>query len=329
MALPKIARTILQYIFFFGLAIFLLWFAGKDLKFDELIANIKQANTRPLLSILVVGFLSHIFRALRWKLLIDSMGYKVKSINTFFAVMIGYIINLATPRMGEVARCGILAKYDGVPADKVAGTMVIERIFDLVCLIILIVSTYFLQYNIVNEYFATLLIKLKNAIPSSTLFIILSIVGLLLFAGIFYYKKMKHTESKIITILKNIIEGILSIRKLQQKGLFIFYTIALWASYLLMMYFGFGSLDALKHLDIGAALSLLSFGSIGIIATPGGTGAYQLIIKEILSKLYNIDPTSSLTFGYLSWGVQNIIILLGGVIALICLPIINKKNEPK
>jgi uncharacterized protein (TIRG00374 family) len=326
MAEAKVVKNVLQYIFFFGLAVFLLWLAGRGMPLKTLMLEIQKANSSPLLGIVFFGIASHFFRALRWKLLIQSMNYTIKTSTTIMAVMVGYLINLATPRMGEVARCGIIAKYEGVPADKVAGTMVVERIIDFICLLSLIFSTYIVEYERVNVYFIEKISAIKTNTNPVVFTSIICVLLAIIIGSIIYVRKMKNADNKASHILKNIGEGIMSVGKLKKKTLFILYTFLIWISYLMMVYIGFGALDELKNLDIKAALSLLSFGSIGIIATPGGTGAYHFIIKEILSKLYNITPTIALTFGYLSWGVQNAILLIGGVISLIALPILNKKN---
>src|SRR4026207_598969 len=154
----KHLRTILQYCFFLGLGIFLAWWSIKDLT-DENKSQIREAlkTAKYWLIIPVFGILllSHFIRALRWRLLIQSLGYNPSKSNTFFAVLIGYLTNQAVPRLGEVVKCTMLAKYEKIPADKLIGTIILERLIDAITLLVIFAITLAIQPNIYKDLIDT------------------------------------------------------------------------------------------------------------------------------------------------------------------------------
>lgn len=322
--MKKILLTILQYIIFFGLGALLIWWQYSKLTPNdksEIFSAFGEVEHRLwlLIPVFIVGFLSHFFRALRWKLLLEPVNLKPSTVNITFAVLIGYLVNLLVPRMGEVARCSVLAKYEREPVDKIVGTIVAERSFDLVCLILITMLTFLLQVETAGEYVHEQMARL--AIRGSTVVLVLAGLAAFLVLGIFFYRKNK--DSRMGKFISGILAGILSIKYMRRKGLFLLYTALIWASYLSLVYIGFKAIEATEDLGWPAALSALVFGSLGMIATPGGIGAYPPAVQLVLVKLYHIKGSYALAYGWVSWMAQTAIVLILGLLSLLLLPVYN------
>jgi uncharacterized protein (TIRG00374 family) len=278
--------------------------------------------------------MSHLSRAVRWKILIEPLGFKPTLLNTFFAVMVGYWANLAVPRLGEVLKCTILGRYEKVPADKLVGTIVAERAFDVASLIVVLTLTIILQYDIIGSYAGTQLGKIfqnsSGNVSFVKIFITIGIIGAI--AGIIYFvlKKLAHISviQKTKLLLTGIWQGLTSVRFIKNKGWFFFHTVLIWVLYLLSTYMGFFAMRDMGQYGIQVALSALSFGSIGmIVPSPGGIGSYQYAVQQVL-LLYGISEEKGLSLGMLIWFAQTGILIIFGTISFILLPVFNKsKNE--
>jgi uncharacterized protein (TIRG00374 family) len=326
----KKAFVLLQYAIFFGLGFALVYYQYTQLSpqdISELKTSLSQVSERTwiLYPIILIGFLSHFFRALRWRLMLEPLKLKPSVFNITAAVFIGYLTNLLLPRMGEVAKCTILAKYENEPADKIIGTIVAERAFDLLCLLLICLLTFAVQADIINEYVHDLASKLEGKNLPMMIIAVLAGLGGLIALLVFIYKRNK--TGKIGLFIKGIAEGVSSILAMKKRALFILYTVLVWGCYLSLIYIGFLALPATEHLGIGAALSVLVFGSLGMIVTPGGLGAYPQAIQLVLNMLYGVKSAFGLAFGWISWLAQTLIIALFGVIAFIFLPMYNKVKD--
>jgi glycosyltransferase 2 family protein len=323
-------RSIIQFIIFFGLAIFLLWYSSKDISIKDLKVYYVKADKLYLILIIIAGYLSVLFRAIRWQQLIEPLGKKPGLINTCLSILIGYGVNYFTPRMGEVARCAVLSKYEGLSADKLAGTMIAERFFDLICLVLVMLLGFVIEFKTVHTYFRENIIgALQQKLGTNTMYIIAT--GFLVFCFILFIGIRRvlqsNSENKFMKIVKNLSEGFTSIFHLKNKVSFIIYSIGIWVMYWGMALIGFKAIEGTAMLDGGAALSVLTLGSVGIIATPGGTGAYQVLVSNLLSQLYLIGKTDAYAYAMLSWLVQSGILIIGAVIAFLIFPIINRKKS--
>lgn len=326
--MKKILLTILQYIIFFGLGGILIWWQyGKLSENDktEIFASFEQVKDRLwlLFPVLIVGFLSHLFRALRWKLLLEPLKLKPTTTNITFAVLIGYLVNLLVPRMGEVAKCTVLAKYEREPVDKIVGTIVAERSFDMLCLVIVTFLAFILQADIASEYVQEQMAKF--AVTGTT--IATTLAGFAAFIALLILIYRKNRKSRLGHFLSNIGYGILSIKFMHKKGQFLLYTVLIWFCYLALVFLGFKAIEATEHLGWLPALSVLVFGSLGMIVTPGGIGAYPPAVQLVLVKLYAIKASYALAFGWVSWMAQTAIVLVLGLLSLLLLPIYNAKRD--
>ena len=332
--MTKKLSGLFQYVFFLGLGIFLLWLTLRKSDWNAILQDLSDAEYIYLLPATLMLLVSHFIRGLRWKILMEPLGYKPSTINTFFAVMIGYWANLAVPRLGEILKCTILARYEKVPADKLVGTILAERAFDVISLLVIFFITIFIQYDIIGDFTARTLGSFfqsgAGGLSMVKVGIAIGIVILLIAITVYILKKYREHKliSKIRTIMKGIWQGLISVRYIRNKGLFFLYTALIWALYLLSTYMGFFAMRDMSQYGIKAAFSALSFGSLGmIIPSPGGIGSFQYAVQQVM-VLYGITPEKGLSLGMLIWIAQTGIIIIFGTICFLLLPIINKhKNE--
>jgi hypothetical protein len=325
----------LQYVLFLGLAIFLVWWSVKKIPNTEWV-NIKTAILKAkywlIFPVMASLLLSHYSRALRWKILMEPLGYKPRTSNTYLAVLIGYMANLAFPRLGEVLKCTVLARYEKVPADKLVGTIVAERAFDVLCLIVVITLATLTQIDVIGGYVGAkvdLIIASKaSQLTPGKIILLVAILLFLVVATIFVFRKFAHIGfiQKIKKIMAGIWGGITSIRYLKKKGWFIFHSIFIWTMYLVSVWIGFYSLQETSIYGLKEALSVLSTGSLAmIVPTPGGLGVYHIFVQQTLA-LYGLNEGIGLAFGLLMWTVQFFQMLISGFVALALLPYFNKKQ---
>ncbi|HTR27953.1 MAG TPA: lysylphosphatidylglycerol synthase transmembrane domain-containing protein [Puia sp.] len=328
--------VLLQYAFFAALAAFFVWLSLKDMdrkSWAQLRDALDQANYWLLIPVLLLLLASHWLRALRWRQLIEPLGYEPSRMNCFLGVMIGYFVNLGAPRLGEVVKCTILARYEKVPADKLVGTIVAERAFDVVCLAIVFGLTFLLQFNVIHTLTTdSSLFHSKSPGHSSpwTWWIVLAAAMLVAAFVIIRWKWVASRWTQIIfkvkAVIVNILHGLTTVRSIRNKPLFFFYTIGIWCLYLLSTWFGFFAISATRNLSIVDALSVLAMGSVGMIVSPGGIGAYALLVRETVS-FYNIPPLPfGQALGWLLWFGQFLSFILFGTVSFILLPRINKNR---
>ena len=331
----KIIINVFQYVFFLGLGIFLIWYTTRHLTSEEVSmmkASLRNAHYLLVIPAMIILLAAHYSRALRWKILMEPLGFQPSSTNTFIAVMLSYFFNLLVPRLGEVMKCTILARYEKTPVDKLIGTMVAERAFDVICLLLVIFITIVLQIDIVGDYASLELRKLfmtKAGDFHTGKFLL--VMGILLAAIIsfrFILLKFRHIGiiEKIRSIIHGIWEGLTSVRFVKKKTAFFLHTIFIWAMYLMSIRIGFYAMDAVSQLGIRPSFTILSFGSLAMIVTQGGIGAYQLAVQKTL-LLYNISEVDGLAFGWLLWLVQTLMVLGVGFLCLMILPLVNRKKK--
>ena len=328
--------TFIKFALFLGLGLFIIWLSLRGLTPDErtqILHSFRIANYNWVILTIAMGITSHILRALRWKLFLEPMGYYPSLKNTFFAVMVGYFANMAFPRLGEVTRCGILARYEKIPFNKSFGTVITERAIDMIIFIFLFFLMIITQAGTIGLYLNTAIYpklaeKFNNPIFSK-LFISSAVASGILFIIIIYFLRKRIFASGIFHKIKNMIlgfwEGLKSLSQINKPGLFIFYSLAIWALYYFMIYVCFFCFTDTASLSPGAALSALVLGSVGIMITPGGIGLYPAIIQETM-LLYGIIRTTGLALGWISWTAQTSMILVIGGISLILLSFNKNKN---
>ena len=329
--------TVTKFIFFLGLGILIIWLSVRNLSLsekDEIIRSFRIANYNWVLLAIVLGIFSHVLRTLRWMMFFEPMGYSPSFKNTFYAVMVGYFANMAFPRLGEVTRCGILAKYEKIPFNKSFGTVVTERALDLVIFFLLFLLTIFTQIGTIHDYlnnyvYPGLQEKFINPL-SNPLFIacIILIAVIILLFFILFRKKIGHSKIylKTVSLIMGFWEGFKSLSQIRKPILFVLYSLMIWFLYFLMVYICFFCFTSTSTLGPGAGLSSLVLGSIGIMVTPGGIGLYPAIIQETL-LLYGVARTTGLAMGWIAWTAQTVMIFVIGSLSLILLTFNKKPDE--
>ncbi len=306
-----------------GIALLYLAFRGQDV--DQLISDLKKADYKWVLASVAACFLAHILRAVRWRMMIISLGHGNPSLlNTSYAVFIGYMANVAFPRMGEVSRCGVINKTDRIPIVKLIGTVIVERIVDLLMLMIVIALGIMLQFDLLSDFlYNNVVAKLNDSTVNFT--ILLFAVVVLVFAIGFFYLLMKKEKwgirNKLFKLFVEMRSGILSVKDLNNKTGFIICSIAIWFLYGLSTYLCFFALGSTAGLGMLAALSVLVFSSLGmIVPVQGGIGAFHYMVSEGLI-VYDIARSDGLAYALLIHSSQTLLVLFGGAISVILLMI--------
>ncbi len=333
--MKKKVVSILQYLFFLALGIFLLWWSIRKIKdWGEIKASLSNANYWLIIPVIISLLLSHYSRAIRWRILIEPLGYHPKQSNAYLAVLIGYMANLAIPRLGEILKCTFLARYEKVPADKLIGTIVAERAFDVLCLFVVIIITFLWQVDtiggLLKETIAAIL--QSKAEQLTTTRIVLFFVVLFAVLGLIWYVLDRYAHLKFIQRIKIIVrgvwEGLISVKRIKNKGWFIFHSVFIWVMYWSSVRLGMYALQETSHLGWKESLSVLTTGSLAmIVPTPGGgLGVYHVFVQQTL-LLYGLTESTGLAFGIILWVVQFFQMLLSGFVALLLFPYLNKSPE--
>ncbi len=329
--------TVLEYLFFLGLGFFLLWISFRKLDLSKVWIDIENADYIWVLYSLIAVILSHIVRSLRWNMLINSMGFKTRLSSTFYSLMIGYMANTAVPRMGEFVRCGVLSKKEKIPFNALFGTVISERLLDMLMLLLIILFVIVFQMNLVGKYvgdiFSPILRNLSNNVWAITIVAIGIVLFFVLTIWLLYHfrERIKKLSfyAKMRLFLDGLWDGIKTILKLKQKFLFIVYTILIWLLYAIMVYFPVKMLPETAFLNFGDALTLLGIGSLGIVApVPGGIGAYHFIIKSLLHEVYGINAVAAGSFAAITHAGQTLLNLGVGGFSYLMILLLSKQQKP-
>ncbi len=335
--MKKKLLNVSKIVFFLGLGIFFIWLFMHNLTTEEkkdIYSSFLSANYWWIFLSIIIGIISHISRTIRWKLLLEPMGYRPSFQNTFLAVMIGYFANLALPRLGEVTRCGILMRYEKIPIQKSFGTVVTERGLDFIVLVLAFIINFFIHLDKLAVFKESAIYKNIQAKyneidnPGMIYWIALIVIILLVFLFIKLRHKISHTSiyKKVKEVVLGFFEGIKSLIKIKKPFWFIFHTVFIWFAYLIMSWLVFFSIPDTQHLGLDVALAVLVFGSVGIIVIQGGIGIYPWIVAEILVIFY-IPETKGYTMGWLLWTGQTVMIVFAGIVSMVLLPLINNREN--
>lgn len=327
----------LKFLLFLGIGVFITWLSLRGLSPDDrthISASFREANYLWVLLVIVIGVVSHVLRALRWRMLLRSSGDNPSLKNTFIAVMTGYFANMAFPRLGEVTRCGVLYTTDNIPVNRSFGTVITERAIDFITFLLMLAGVITLEYNLLIGYldrriFPGLLQKVQAPTEHiGTLLVIFFI--LLLLAGFVVFVMRSKPHHKIRFRIRNILlgfwQGLISIGRMRHPWLFVMYSLLIWVCYFLMTWITFRALPQTMHLGLLAGLSVLVMGTFGVMATPGGIGLYPVIAMETMS-LYGIPALTGLAMGWIIWAAQTIMIILTGTAALLWLSMLKKRRK--
>lgn len=289
-----------------------------DSQINEIIGYFKNADYFYVILALVFGFIGNALRAYRWKYMLDHLGYSSSFQNNFMAVSIGYLLNLTVPKSGEISRAIIVKKYNNIPFDKGFGTIVAERIIDMLFLLFFMLLAIVLQFEIVKEFILD-----KMPLKLLTILTVVGLIGLVAFVLIYKYSKLK-----IILFLKEKIsglkEGLLSIFHMKDKWKYLFQTVLIWLSYVITYYLATKVIPETSSLSINAIVTCFVVGSIAIAFTNSGFGAYPFLTSKVL-LFYAIAEPAGTAFGWIIWTSQMLLVLVLGLLSFLLLPILNRK----
>ena len=336
--MKKQLKSILKLLLFVGLGIFFIWFSIKDLTAEQRTSIIQDmqmvfSSHRWLYLVggMVLGVISVYLRGLRAILMMNPLGYHVSRSNAYHSVMICYMANVAVPRLGELLRCTFLQRYEKVPFEKSFGTVITERIIDMLLLGVMFV----LAIAVEAEKLVPLLglDHLGNKLAGLSLkkwiitFIIIAAAVILLICIGKWLGKTK-VMMKIKNILRGFWNGMISVTKLEKPGLFILYSILIWVCWYFMFMvgsFAFPEMISLGSAIWAATLSCVVVGTFGFVISQGGLGAYPLLVSQVL-LLYGIKYETGLAIGWVIWANETFVYILGGLITLIFTAFIQAKK---
>lgn len=275
--------------------------------------------------------LSNLSRAMRWRQLLKPLGFNISVLGAFWSIMLGYFANLGFPRIGEVIRGGTISRYEKVPLEKSMGTIVTDRIIDLLSFGFIFLLALAFEYEILaaqlNKH---IWIKLQNLGSNSGLW--LSVVAILVLAAVLYRIREKlyglGFVLKIKELVKGFFSGVQSVRRVESKFLFIFHSIVIWLLYYSMTYFTFLSFGPTSGLGLSTALLVFVFGSLGmIIPSPGGMGSFQGLVALAVS-FFGVSLADGFSYANISFfSIQIFCNVFFGMLALILLPWIYRGNK--
>lgn len=318
-------KNTIQYLVLLAVTVLLVWFSLRGIETGEgenkwtyLLHTWQRADKIWLFAMAIVAMLSHLVRAERWRMLMEPIGRPVKLNHSFYSLMVGYLVNMVVPRGGELSRCYNLYKLDKTPVDQSFGTVVVERIIDLCCLLALIAFSFFMESKKLFEFIDTL--PLSADAMTSKLPLLLGLLVVLIALGITAYWLVSKNERIHAMVLKAWVgfkTGLLSVFKLRNKTLFFFYTFLIWALYFLMSYTVIKAFPSTSELGFTAVLSLFAIGAIAMAAPlPGGTGSYHVLVPQGLIFLYQVPKSDAIAFTFIFHGWQTLIMIVAGAISL-------------
>jgi hypothetical protein len=333
----KSTKSILQFIVLLGIGVLFIWLSVRSItpeQKEKIIDAFKQANYFWIVVSLLISWLSHFLRAYRWNYLLKPTGHKINLVNANCYVLIGYLANYGIPRMGEISRCTLAPKYDEVPFEVAFGTVITERIIDFILFLTIFALTFLVQFKelsgLVGKYIFDPLLNILSGLSHSPIKLVMLGVFIIVMTAAFFLVRKKFSmllKGKLGGILKGMGEGLSSIAKMEKPYKFIVLSLLIWACYFYSLYVCFFALQGTSQLGQSECLTLLLFGTFGVMFAPGGLGAYPAIISWILFNTYGVDEISSFALPWLAWTSQFALILVLGLISLILVPLYNRNRN--
>ncbi len=313
-------KQILKIILPLILGGFLVWYSLRNITINDFLTHLESANYWWIFLGLFFGILSHLSRAYRWKYLLNPLSYKPDFGNSVMAVLVAYLVNLAIPRAGEISRATVMDNYEDIPFEKGFGTIVAERVSDVIMLLIILGITLLIQFDFIYN------LLIQKEIKFTHIFIVIIFFGILFYVFTHYIKKAKSGFLfKVKNFINGLIEGVFSIFKMKHKWRFIFHTIFIWAMYVAMFW---ATIPSIEGLEVPFKAVLVGFiaGSLSIALTNGGIGSYPVAVAGAFA-LYGVNSDLATAFGWIMWLAQTFMIIVFGGLAFLFLPIYNRREN--
>jgi len=325
----KKLKSALQVLFSLGVGFFLIWYFYKDLTEKDkahIVQSFEDANYWWIALSISIAILSHVFRAYRWRYPLESMNININFPNRFAAVMVGYLANLAFPRLGEVSRCAILSRYQKQPFEKLFGTVIAERVVDALVLVFIMIVTVLMQFSTLGNKIMEWLSPIFEKVQNQVIVIVAGVLGAI--GAYIGWKFLQKSEHKLAVAFREkiagLLEGIQSLKNMEGQVGFYVHTALIWTSYVAMYAVAFQAFPETSNVPFGGTLASFTMGGLTIVAVQGGLGAYPLGVMSVL-LLYGIDKDLGYAFGWIVWCSQTIMIITVGFISLLIMPLINAK----
>lgn len=331
-------KKLVQYLLLLALAGVLLYYSFREVKWGDFIAGLKSCNYYWIVASMGIGILGFVARALRWRLLLLPLNGSVSFKQAYDGITIAYLTNFVFPRAGEVARCGVVAKKGKVTFEGALGTVVIERGFDMICLIFWIFLLLIFKWDEFGGFISSeLLAPFKYKLSANLIWIAaISLIALVaLCAAIWKFRSRLlgiAVFKKMADIAKGLVQGLLSAFRMKHKWLFFLYTLAIWGTYWLTSYTTIQAFSSVAHLNGTDALFLMIVGGLGwVVPVQGGLGAYHFIVSLALAKVYAITQTTGVIFATISHESQALVMILCGAVSIMSMSLAsrNLKREKK
>lgn len=322
-------KDVIQLVISLGLGVLIFYLVYKGLNIAEMKGLISKANYSYLLMPIVLCILSSVVRALRWNMLIEPLGKKPSLRNTFCAVMYGYFINHLFPRAGEIARCGVLKKYEGISFTELVGTVITERAFDLIVTLLIVFTSVVVEFDVFKGVISQVSVfeRIGSVLSSPLLWVCVAAFVLLLFILRKWINQLT-LMGKIKKVMAGILNGLKSFTKVKNKPLFLVYSVLIFFIYYLMLYTSFKVFSFTSGLGPEAGLTTYVFGALGmLVPVQGGIGTYEFMTIQAL-LIYGISATQGGAFAVLAHLVEIIVNSVVGFGCSMALPFINRgKNQ--
>ncbi|UOE40207.1 flippase-like domain-containing protein [Chryseobacterium suipulveris] len=332
-------KTFLTIAVSLAIAIFFMWLAVRGLEFKKIAGYFAKANYFWVFAAAVFGILAYWFRAVRWNLLLEPLGYKISNSNSFWTISFGYLMNLTIPRSGELARSTALFGVEKVPVEKSFGTIILERVVDLVCMGGFLGLTLIFKYDAILAFYKYVTQEKGNSAEPETGNLLYIIIGIALVVGILMFILRKNLEKfalyrKVVDFGKGIFHGLTSIFKLKQKFKFIWLSVAIWICYYLAAYLVCFSLPETSNFTIADGFFIIVVGTLGMmVPASGGIGAFHFALKLGIMALFlsmGKNPEEGgefgLSYAFISHTMQLVIMIVMGVISI---PVLAKARNVK
>ncbi len=323
----KIFKKVLQVVFPLLLGLFILVWVYKDFNFQRVGEVLAHGMDYGWIALsLVFGVFANLFRGWRWKLALEPLNEYPKTSHCVYAIFISYASNLVIPRVGEVTRCGVLSKYDGVSFPKSLGTVVSERMIDTLCVGMITGLVLLSQMPVFATFFAetgTNVDRYAEVFSSGHFYLMmLCVLAVLLLA--FFLIRNVALFAKLKGILHNVWQGIVALKDIKHIPIYIMYTIGIWVCYFLEFYLTFYAFGFSAHLGVSAGLVMFVVGTLAVIVpTPNGAGPWHFAVMTMM-VLYGVGKEDAGIFALLVHGIQTFLLILLGIYGLLALPFINK-----
>lgn len=320
--MKKKIKKILSIVLPIAFGVGIIWWSLNKLS-DSDIQDIKtafwNANYYWIALAVLIGLLSHFSRAYRWKYALEPLGYKPRFLNSVFAIFIAYLVNLGIPRAGELARATTFSKYEGIPFEKVFGTIVAERVIDAVMLLLFTFGALFYQF----AYFQEVLMQKvpKNPVKIGVILLLIGFLSLLFLH--FVRKSERKLFKKIRSFILGLWEGLKTLWTMEKRWAYLFHTFFIWAMYFSMFYVVALAIPETAHVELGGLVSGFVAGAFGTTAN-GGLGTFPEAVKLVF-QMYEVLPNQAYAFGWLMWTAQTFMILFLGLVSFVAMPLYNKK----